>query len=538
MKAIELIDPRVSSCIENVFGVQKENHLLVVLKPYSDESIFGYLLRTFKKNNYKFSLYKELTGFKKMKKFFFPDELYKLSTLLLKEQNLLECHNFFLSATERSVDAVHDVNQIHSYFVMMEKIKICCSCINSKNYYKKVWDVIGFTCCPEHQTLLIDKCSICNISLTISVLKNDYICKCGFDLRNSVQKSISLDELLISHIVLELSQNRIPIFLKKLEVNIGYSIDYFLNDIYLIANQIWFIQENTKLIPKILSNERMHLLLMEVNRVLENWPCNFNHFLDKVKQFNHKRLVEEKGIALETAGGLRVDFGEFYSELFRNKRSNSFLRKQFEHYIKSNLQNYLMSFQRKRRDSFYLLEEYLPLHEAAKLLNVTRGTVRALLKHKILSGIEYEKNNLYSAAYIERCRLIEVIEQIQHCSSLNEMMDKFGLNRPVLLHLLKYLDLKSYLNTKEHRYLHVLYKNEDINMAIKKFRNVCIEIGKQNNLIFFKDVLKKISMYSLTTEQIFNLIETRKLPVYLKKGDLFAFIRVLFNEDEVIVDLE
>lgn len=46
-------------------------------------------------------------------------------------------------------------------FVRFSAPKLCPECLRQANYYRRFWDLLPVTACPEHEVLLIDSCQGC-----------------------------------------------------------------------------------------------------------------------------------------------------------------------------------------------------------------------------------------------------------------------------------------------------------------------------------------------------------------------------------------
>lgn len=193
-----------------------DNKLLRRPRPYSDESLVGYIVRLADSNYYSSAKYilkfSRLRNTARDSNIFFPqfDNLSVLSYITEVSETSLwsmafisvnPCKREFIYASV--VQAFRE--KILTTLLHKPGPRLCPVCWKSSPYYRQVWHLSSVTACPFHKCLLIDTCDDCHEPIKFfrsSLLR----CKCGFDLRDCEVKNINAEQFALSHQIYKLCQ--------------------------------------------------------------------------------------------------------------------------------------------------------------------------------------------------------------------------------------------------------------------------------------------------------------------------------------------
>lgn len=85
----------------------------------------------------------------------------------------------------------------------LSRPKLCPACLQESNYCRRVWDLLPYTACPQHEIVLLDMCPECRGRVSWSRSKVSR-CHCDFDWRNASGVKASPAELKAAERISEL----------------------------------------------------------------------------------------------------------------------------------------------------------------------------------------------------------------------------------------------------------------------------------------------------------------------------------------------
>ncbi|MGN7170834.1 TniQ family protein [Paenibacillus cellulositrophicus] len=78
--------------------------------------------------------------------------------------------------------------EYYNKLIQKNKIKFCPCCVRHSNIHKKIWTVLHVAICPEHKTILVDRCQGCNCSISMDNFMYGFCLNCNFNFsRSSVE---------------------------------------------------------------------------------------------------------------------------------------------------------------------------------------------------------------------------------------------------------------------------------------------------------------------------------------------------------------
>lgn len=159
--------------------------------------------------------------------------------------------------------------------------KVCARCLQESAHCRRAWDFAALTVCLAHRCKLLDQCPNCKLRLTWTRSSVTH-CPCGFDWRtaetnNLEEQDFQLALLLARHWNLPAS-SRISIRNNPLA---SLTLKRMLSTLYFIAEQ-YSSGKMIKgpLINQTVTNSQLHELLVRSFNVYQNWPLNYQKFLD------------------------------------------------------------------------------------------------------------------------------------------------------------------------------------------------------------------------------------------------------------------
>lgn len=212
--------------------------------------------------------------------------------------------------------------------------RICVRCMKEHGTENRLWELILFTCCTEHDCVLIDSCPKCR-----EQIPRDRgmvcLCSCGFDLRNSEPIPASPSSVALSALIEYLVINggaprpdspsaRFP---RELS---GLALEDFLDLVNLLGCPYFDDQIYFHSVPSVRSGLSNSIqVVRQAAEVLSDWPRNLFRFM--------KHGIDEF-FARNYRVSMRSVFGEFHRQIMKDfcAPQFSFLHQAFQQFIHEN----------------------------------------------------------------------------------------------------------------------------------------------------------------------------------------------------------
>jgi hypothetical protein len=409
----------------------ESKHLLLVPKPFPDESINGYIQRIAYDNGYDnanwlYSLkgiYRSLKTSTSQEK-----DLAQLAKFLNVEYKCLYNLTFLDHFSENEMIIKYLFRQgitTHS--------KYCPKCFKDQGYHNKYWDLSFNFFCYKHHLLLIDFCPNCNKAIS-SNLQNMYTCLCGFPLHQLPLVKAPIEYSFIGKLIEDIFRGKLS---SNESILTTLSPRDFSNLILFIIQQLYF--EKYKKISKISTEfnkgEEYISIVNDAFQIFQSWPNRFYEFLYRFGK-NKKRK--------DRITGVTTYFGRFYIQLYKefNKPTFDFIRKEFENYLMNNFNkvyfNRINNFETNNSAT-----KYISGKEASTLLKVNQDAIPKLINQKKLKGhIETVGKQLFISVEYES--LLKLKKHKETYINLPEAVSMLGINRFAIIKLYEGGILKGY----------------------------------------------------------------------------------------------
>lgn len=175
--------------------------LLLTPRPYSDESLAGYIIRLAESNHYNSPNWILSCA-----------ELRSNESIPFPDSERPSPLSQLIEVEDKKLKAMIDTNVIRHgifyYSIYRYAIKICPKCLKESAYCRAIWDNKLIRVCPFHQCYLITKCPQCN-QIIKWARPSVNRCKCSFDFRNSKVTIARSTEILLSLYYYALKGNQI-----------------------------------------------------------------------------------------------------------------------------------------------------------------------------------------------------------------------------------------------------------------------------------------------------------------------------------------
>jgi hypothetical protein len=259
--------------------------LLRTPRPEDDESFLGYLLRLCEKN-YRRS----------------PIQIIRLTQVRLRG-NMRSTFRFvfradmlesFASLTRRSVAELKKLQhpslreKMQSYGrgvarsqIRLKYPKVCARCLQESAHCRTAWEFAALTVCLAHRCKLLDQCPNCKLRLTWTRSSVTH-CPCGFDFRTAETSKLEETDLQLAFLLAR--HWKLPASVRtsfRTNPLARMSLKRMLSTLYFIADQ-YSSGKMIKgpLINQTVTNSQLHELLVRSFDVYQNWPLNYEKFLD------------------------------------------------------------------------------------------------------------------------------------------------------------------------------------------------------------------------------------------------------------------
>jgi hypothetical protein len=365
--------------------------LLITLNPEKEESFISYIVRLTEANGFETpSWIFSLSGIDYMElqwKFTFvfgrSEKLKNLATLTGRSlDDLLPL--LYLPVTPRSDPAGKYEYDFYGALLNRSIIrphcpKVCPKCLAKSGYSLRVWDCSLVTACPIHECLLLDSCPACNHRIRC-VRNRLSVCSCGCDWRETHPTVVTEEQLAVSRRIYQLSgiiPGNKPLHESANPFH-GLGLRDFILVMVLIAGLYgklaWATGRPSRSIN--LRNADLHTLFTKAQIVFENWPYNFQQFIEA--QSKGKKRFDPHDGELYTA--LKREFGSFYERLYEDLRGAQFdfMRVAFAELLTNRLKS-----QSEPRTVPYVTsrgsDSYISVAQARRLLKITHRAMFDLI---------------------------------------------------------------------------------------------------------------------------------------------------------------
>jgi hypothetical protein len=398
--------------------------LVVRAKPNDDESYLGFLLRLAESNGYpatswilraaEIPLHLRVGAHIARTEVDFP-RLAELNSLNVGDISVLTYH-----PVTYKYDGPVLGSSSPPHVLRLRRPKLCPECLSESNYLRKQWDYSAVTCCPIHQTLLLEDCPTCGKRINW-FRKEVSHCPCGADWREARTRRLPAHETVVTQLIYQTLGLTRGSKHESVRSNPLYDLDLssVLGALFFLSTQQKEDSRNTHSFPRMNVSE-IHAIQLKAFSIFERWPENFRRFLDE-------RCSRPKSSI--SANGFLKRFGSFGRQLYRASYLpddiGEILRKEFESYVFENWEEgygYAPKWFRCRGACKYIARK-----NAAEILNVSLTTVDGLISNRKLKAMIFQKPRR-RLTFVEAAGLEELRVRLSHSISLRDASRILGVS--------------------------------------------------------------------------------------------------------------
>lgn len=412
-------------------------------KPYSDESLLGYIIRLTALNGYDTPTW--ITKCAKLGyighqcSFVLNDNVNLEPLARLSGTSVNELQSLLYKSSDGSngkfASRLIFGQSVSSYVIRIWEPKICPACIRESEYCRKVWDLTPITACPIHKCLLLYKCPKCQKRVSW-VRENIGRCPlpCGYCWRDAQLQFVEDSELAVARQVYKLcGLSCANIFSDNALSNTlltQLTLENLIRSLFFIASQFHGVIDTKGKRFSFMGNVDIHNLLKKATLVFNNWPGNYFSFLD----------WRRAQIPVKTSAyGLRKDFAEYKSALYKQLSAPEldFMRDGFEEYLVKHWHGGYTVHVKRLNDVARHEGRYLSRRKAKDLLRVGVESVDKLIASGKLKAI-VRKQGYARLILIERVSLLEFKHELDQSLYLKQVEVLLGLSYRRVLELVAY----------------------------------------------------------------------------------------------------
>lgn len=374
------------------------------------------------------------------------------------------------------------------HFVTNNKARYCPDCLLNGEYHRQHWSFNLVTICLEHECLLLDHCTHCYETVTVSDICKNICSKCKLSLSRGESADISTDEVGIEahHFLYNALNRKHQLKIKSKILLLPTRIQYqFLYDLFvLLGNRSnTRVQHQVKDISIKRDNSqyevwKIYKKVVRAFKILVEWPANFNRFT-----LGYRAAATKKGLQ----GGLSRQLGLLYRYVESRWVGDHFrlVQESFEDFF---LTHYGRSFH-VRKSSYYRSHptivnrmELITYVEASKILQLKPKILTFLSEQDYLKRI-YSNDSKHSLFYREEVQVLD--QQWWNELSLDDVSYDLGLN----LNSVELLDKVGFFITDNSNKYDLL-------------------INERYPYIFRLRIFQQFRRYNSTKQPLLNLEET------------------------------
>jgi excisionase family DNA binding protein len=333
--------------------------------------------------------------------------------------------------------------------------QFCPLCIKDAVYHRLIWLPIASAVCLEHKCLLVNACPKCRNQVRIQDLIEANCSKCKTDLTEAPTVSVIDDSFGL------FTQDTIQTWLMEgvSPVSTSYPLPQQMpRDLYRMidgmrisimqVNQDWpllhhaAIQQNSVEFSldaqaQTLTPYQSYCLYATAFKGIIDWPDGFHRFLTAYKE-REKKSRYHNGFIFK---GLCDELGNLYM-LWINKRwkqpTLEFVQEAFHQYLVENHTSFpATALLTRYKDTPKLSDNlcYMSVNEAAKLLGVTHGRIRLMIRTGRLKS--YNEKGKSWATLVKREDVLELHDEWERAIELKEVINWLGVSKKVVSKLVQ-----------------------------------------------------------------------------------------------------
>jgi hypothetical protein len=274
--------------------------MLRFLKPYSDETLTGFVYRTAKENRMD-NLSWILECFEKDSSIRLKE--FQINWLKGRELEMLANYVGLDYQEAYKITVIYEMdklgldvgNVLKNQVFIYSKTRFCPRCLQESTYHRKIWLNCHSIICLKHFSFLKDSCDGCEHSPTIKAIINDKCHKCKRLLSKTSIQTVKSETLinyqkLISDIFVNKKFSYNHLWIKNPSVFIK-AINFFsLYTASLINSDLFSIVERHHLKNYKTINQSIALYGF-VFDLLSNWPSSFYDFLNVAEKNNETKFL-------------------------------------------------------------------------------------------------------------------------------------------------------------------------------------------------------------------------------------------------------
>lgn len=508
-------------------------HLPRVCKPIEDESFLGYLIRLAEANCYERP--SVLTQIAETHKYISQPrialardlQLSKLSEMTRIDEEKLRVLTY-PDISDQGTDNLFAGHKVGRCSIKVSSVKLCPECLKEKPYMRQIWDLTAYTTCAVHNTRLIDTCPSCNKHISWARGKITE-CSCGFDFTEYHSADVPAEEAALSRHIYNIVYN-------NHDQNSGplahLSLGELLRFMDFMAAQMADTSDAGGKFLRPRPLDKAHEYVVRAYKIFEDWPNNFNQFLDELRD------KPRSGSLYQSNTGLVKDFGAFYIPVYKhfNGPDYDFVRNSFEDYLIEWDGGYLRESDMPFSERFRKKSKYVGINEASRLLEVAPKRIQRLLDGGYLQGssVAAGKTTLFRIEKVSLNTLKEILDSKQ---SQIDVAKKLGVSIDILRRLVKADLVRPLLGkTISDDDYEWVYLPQQVDEFLNKIRLAAKECKKGIRTVTIAEAIKRIKLVKYSYPEIISDIFEGKLSIYgvsLDKG-LGSIILDADEIDEII----
>ncbi len=354
-------------------NINTDNILPIRPKPYHLETMEGFFIRTAEKNGYDSATYvtDNFVDIFKIDSHNTHDGRLpsKLTNEFKSRLNLSDEELNIINYPKppiKSFDSLLDIGagKINRNDLKFGNTSICPYCINEHGYISRLWEIITYTVCPQHQCRLISQCHNCSSKLSP---RRGVLCHCDVDIADDAIPKIPKEECEFTEIIkAKVEGKEVSTYLKdKYQPLINLNLSEMLTAFRTMA---WFNSaERDPWHPKKYSiNKDIHSVIVSTLQKFEDWPNNWIKYLNESNEF----LSSIEKISLKSR------YKKEFTTFFNCDEILNFMKDAFNAWLiekhpivgaREDLKKLVNTTQQQQR--------YITVSDAARLLGVTRNTI-------------------------------------------------------------------------------------------------------------------------------------------------------------------
>jgi excisionase family DNA binding protein len=431
--------------------------------------------------------------------------------------------------------------------------QFCPDCLKESPYHRLTWMATAISACLKHGCLLVEVCPQCRAKVSVQAIAGGKCGRCEANLASARSMQVREDAFgLFSQSVIQMwaggASKPDDLWLGVLPQQPPSVLYHLVDGLRIVISSVgthWEYLHQMPEDPQVLSLHDLATKPTPAHRyrsyatafkAIISWPRYFFEFLGEYSLRGGREC--RTGSLYQDLGGL---YRKWLEQIWKHP-AFEFVQKAFEEYL---VGEYAPSLSLMRLGSYHHdpalsgTSGYITLAEAARLLRVSSGTIRRLVKIDRLAGYQPDEARPSRRKLVQRDQVSEMWQEWSHAISLEEAVSWLGVSKDVALDMVKVGLLVAESGPDLDEANGWLFSRQAV---VECLENVRVHLGRYSiaseRVVDLGTAARMLSIVGLSAAGVLKRMVDGKLYGYCSRRNVSDLSEVTFVESDIQRTLE